>query len=308
MSSATENLALNANNLCKSYGDHLVLSGIELQVEKGSVHGLVGLNGSGKTTTLDCILGLQGFSEGSVDVLGHSPDKLYEAQGKIVSVFDSPCLNPNLTVRQTLTLGSLLCQGDTRSAADLETQLGIDRFSNFKIKDLSLGNKRRTSIAQALLAKPELVLLDEPFNGLDAGGVDDVLALIKSLNKTDGTTFLLSSHQLPYLEQVCSHLSILHKGQIVLSNSVDALLANRLPVALVRCAETETAINFIQTIAGARYLHHDELGFLHVELNGLDSSELIKLLVQNDVAVSELEIQKANLAKLFREVTSEVSS
>lgn len=308
MSSVTPNLALNATKLCKRYGDHLVLDKVELKVEKGSVHGLVGLNGSGKTTTLDCILGLQSFNDGNINVLGHAPDKLYEAQGKIVAVFDSPCLNPNLTVRQTLTLGGLLCEGDTRPAADLEAQLGIGRFSNFKIKDLSLGNKRRASIAQALLAKPELVLLDEPFNGLDAGGVDDVLALIKSLNKIDGTTFLLSSHQLSYLEQVCSHLSILHKGKIARSDSIDALLADRLPVVLVRCGAPESAINLIQKITGANYLHQDESGLLHVALDGLESAELNKLLVQNDVAVSELEIQKANLAKLFREITNEVGS
>ena len=194
--------ALSVTGLYKKYGQFEVLKGLDLVLYPGAIHGLVGLNGSGKTTTLECILGLQDFDRGEIRVLGHGPRKLHAAQGRIVAIFDTPSLNPNLTVRQSLRQALLLCDGAARKPAEVEAQLGITKFSDFKIKNLSLGNKRRASIAHALLANPEIILLDEPFNGLDAGGVDEVLALIKDLNQKQGTSFLLSSHQLPYLEEI----------------------------------------------------------------------------------------------------------
>lgn len=304
----SENLVLSAKNLCKSYGDHNVLDNLELAVEAGSIHGLVGLNGSGKTTTLECILGLQPFADGDINLLGYAPNRLYEAQGRIVSIFDSPSLNPNLTVRQTLEYGALLCQAPVRKPAELEILLGIERFTNFKIKNLSLGNKRRASIAQALLGNPELILLDEPFNGLDAGGVDDVLALIKQFNKEEGTSFLLSSHQLPYLEQICSHLSILHQGKIAVSDAVEKLLSRHLPVALLQSAKADEAIDAIKLMAGVNYQKTDQDGFIHVELLELDSAELNRNLIQQGIPVGELQINRASLSTLFRAVTSESSS
>jgi ABC-type multidrug transport system ATPase subunit len=300
---SSKNLALSASNLCKSYGDHSVLNNLELNVERGAIHGLVGLNGSGKTTTLECILGLQPFADGDISLLGYPPSRLHEAGGRIVSIFDSPSLNPQLTVRQTLEHGALLCQKSIRKPAELETLLGIERFTDFKIKNLSLGNKRRASIAQALLGKPELILLDEPFNGLDAGGVDDVLALIKQLNEEEGTSFLLSSHQLPYLEQICSHLSILHQGKIVISDRVEKLLSGHLPVALLHCAKRDEAIDAIKIMAGVNYQKTDQDGFIHVELLALDSAELNANLIQQAIAVGELRINRASLSTLFRTVT-----
>ena len=104
-------------------------------------------------------------------------------------------------MRQNLEHASLLT-ATARTPKQVEKLLGIEKFAKFKLRKLSLGNKRRASIAHALIGNPDLIILDEPFNGLDAGGVDDVLALIRQLNETDGTSFLLSSHQLPYLENI----------------------------------------------------------------------------------------------------------
>ena len=106
---------------------------------------------------------------------------------------------------------------------EVEEKLGISRYRNYKVKNLSLGNRRRASIAQALIGKPDFIILDEPFSSLDAGGVDDLLLLIKELNRKEGITFLLASHQLPYLEQICTHVSILHEGAIALSIRIEEL-------------------------------------------------------------------------------------
>jgi len=298
-------LPLSVHGLCKSYGKFEVIRKLSLEVENQAIHGLVGLNGSGKTTTLECILGLQGFDSGEIAVLGRHPSALYQARGDIVGIFDTPSLHPNLTVRQCLHHASLLCNGKPRNFIEVEKLLSIEKYSNFKIKHLSLGNKRRASIAQALLGKPALIILDEPFNGLDAGGVDDMLTLIKSLNQDDGTAFLLSSHQLPYLEQVCSHIAILHQGSIAISDKIDDLFAADRATVLLKCDQQDKVLNLVNRSKYTKFKKIDHNGFLHVELSELTTADFNRQLVERSIAVSEMRIERSSLGALFRDITSE---
>ena len=137
MSTSSHAAALSVSSLNKKYGEFEVINSLDLQIQQGSIHGLVGLNGSGKTTTLECILGLQSRDGGSISILGHAPERLHGANGRVVAVFDTPSLHPNLTVRQCLNHARLLCESPARSAQQVELLLGIDRFSKFKIKHLS---------------------------------------------------------------------------------------------------------------------------------------------------------------------------
>lgn len=308
MSPNSPAVALSVSGLVKKYGDFEVIHGLDLQIDCGAIHGLVGLNGSGKTTSLECILGLQAFNAGQISILGHAPNRLHQARGNVVAIFDTPSLYPNLTVRQCLEHASLLCQHQQRSPQQLEQLLGIERFSNFKIKHLSLGNKRRASIAQALVGKPELIILDEPFNGLDAEGVDDVLQLISQINREEGTAFLLSSHQLPYLEQICSHIAILHRGNIVLNDEIGNLLSHTTTTVLIKTQQIAQATTLIDQQAGAAVSKQDADGYLQVDLGELDSAALNQLLVGNGIEVSELILKRASLASLFRAITSEGES
>tara|TARA_B100000795_G_scaffold189233_1_gene144047 strand:+ start:6284 stop:7189 length:906 start_codon:yes stop_codon:yes gene_type:complete len=297
--------ALSVTGLKKNYGSFTVLEGVNLQVKKGSIHGLVGLNGSGKTTTIECILGLQSFNSGNITALGQSPKQLHRTKGKLVAIFDSPSLHPNLTVRQCLQHALLLCDEPTRSAQEVEDLLGVSRFRNFKIKNLSLGNKRRASIAQALLGDPEFVVLDEPFNGLDAEGVDDVLELISVLNRDYGTTFLLSSHQLPYLEQICSHIAILHQGKITHSDTISNLLGSTHTKLQIKTPNSEAASKLLEDIPGVELHGIDSEGYLNISVADSDSIAINKTLVESQIPVAELILKRASLATLFREITSE---
>jgi len=305
MQTSNSEVALAITGLNKKYGEVPVLTDLSLTISRGAIHGLVGLNGSGKTTTIECILGLQRFQSGSIALLGYAPDKLHQANGKIVAIFDTPSLHPNLTIRQNFELARLLCDAPARTSAEVEKLLGVSRYSNFKIKQLSLGNKRRASIAQALLGNPELVILDEPFNGLDAEGVDDVLNLIQQLNRDAGTSFLLCSHQLPYLEQVCSHIAILHKGQIAVSGSISELLGNVHNVALLKTDQIELAQQLLEKMPSVNCEGLDSAGYLRIDLGELSSSALNQQLVEQQIAVSELHLQRASLAGLFRKISSE---
>ena len=299
--------ALSVSGLKKSYGIHEVISNLDLQIQQESIHGLVGLNGSGKTTSLECMLGLQSVNGGDISILNYSPQQLHRANGDIVAIFDSPSLLPNLTVRQCMQHASLLCETPKRSPETVEQLLSIERFSNFKIKHLSLGNKRRASIAHALIGNPKMIILDEPFNGLDAEGVDDVLQLIKKLNKAEGTTFLLSSHQLPYLEQVCSHIAILNKGSIALNDKIETLLAQSSSCVLLQTDLQEKVIKFLENSTTAQVNTAADPNYLQVTLTSIDSSQLNKMLVEQNIGINELILNRASLGSLFREITSEAA-
>lgn len=297
--------AISVQNLSKSYGDFQVIRDLQLKVEHGAIHGLVGLNGSGKTTTLECLLGLQRYNGGEVNLLGYKPDHIYQSRGRIVAIFDSPSLNPNLTVRQSLQHARLLCEQPKRRFKEVESLLGIEKFSRFKIKNLSLGNKRRASIAQALIGNPDLVILDEPFNGLDAGGVDDVLELILKFNQEYGSTFLLSSHQLPYLEQICSHIAILHDGEIKLSDSKQSLLQQTSTQLLLRTSQLKQAEQLLSTQTDVEVLSSDSADTLQLALLDTEPSAVNAFLVNGGIPVDELILQRASLDNLFRQTTRE---
>ncbi len=297
-------MPLRVTGLNKRYGATVVLQDLQLQVEPGAVHGLVGLNGSGKTTTLECILGMRPFDGGEIRVLGHAPDALYRSEGAVVSIFDSPSLHPHLTVRQVLEHAALLCQHPVRSPAEVEALLGIVKYSGYRIRELSLGNRRRASIAQALLGSPGLVILDEPFNGLDAGGVDDVLDLIARLNREEGTAFLLSSHQLPYLERVCTHLSVLHKGRIAVSGAVSELFDAGDTRLRVRCDDVVRALTLVQDLPGVQVEDTREPGVLTLRIGQSNAALINQTLVSKGILVSELAPERPSLSSLFHAITT----
>lgn len=303
MSATDSKTPIRVSGLNKSYGNFSVIRDLDLTLEASSIHGLVGLNGSGKTTTLECVLGLQQFDSGSVQVLGLDPSRLYRSQGAVVGIFDTPSLHPNLTVRQSLEHARILCKNPVRRCDEVEALLGITRYRDFKIRHLSLGNRRRASIAHGLLSDPSLIVLDEPFNGLDAEGVEDVLALIVSLNRDAGTTFLLSSHQLPYLEKICTHLAILHAGRIAVSNTVAQLFGGNRNRIQISCSDPHHASMLIDTSGLARVIEEDQ-NPLECELLTGSTADINRLLVTSGIDVSELLQKQESLTSLFHDITA----
>lgn len=304
---------LTIRGLGKRYGKHEVLRGLDLTLEPGTVHGLVGLNGAGKTTTLQCILGLLPFDSGTVSVLGLPPSAIHRSHGKVAVVFDEPCLHTHLTVGQTLEYARLLTDGaSTEDLPKLEKLLGLERYHDFKVRELSLGNRRRASIAQALVGEPEFMLLDEPFNGLDAGGVDDLLDLIQALNRERGMSFLLASHQLSYLERICTHMAILHGGRIAASDRIDTLLQTKQSRVSLLTGDPEHARRLLQDVQGVRVRADessaDGRGHIICDLQNVTTASLNRRLVSADIDVFELMPQRSSLDSLFREVTGGVAN
>jgi ABC-type multidrug transport system ATPase subunit len=295
---------LTVNDLHKHFGKTRVINGLCLHVGRQEIHGLVGLNGAGKTTTIECVLGLKAFDSGSVRVMDVRPSKLHTTHGRLSVVFDSPCIHPNLTVRQALKYARLICGNKHAASPDeVEKKMGISRYRNYKVKNLSLGNRRRTSIAQALISRPAFIILDEPFNSLDAGGVDDLLILIKELNRKEGITFLLASHQLPYLEKICSHVSILHQGTIALSIKIEELMKLENTRAVLHVDGGDNALNVLSKIPGITICDNPCNEGIMIELEGISTAQLNRELIRRNVDVYELIRQRPSLGSLFRKVT-----
>jgi ABC-2 type transport system ATP-binding protein len=295
-------VAISVNGLRKRHGRQDVLGGVDIEAPAGAVYGLLGLNGSGKTTTIECLLGLLRPDGGRIAVLGSAPASLCRLGGRVAAVFDTPCLHPRLTVRQELEHTRLLLGGQGRAIEEVEERLGLGRHRQHRTSRLSLGTRRRLSIALALLGRPELVILDEPFSGLDAGGVEDLLKLIGDLNRRDGTSFFLSSHQLAYMERICSHAAFLHGGRVAVSGKVASLLAGGARLAL----RVDDVSRARQALAGAvrdEALREAGDGQLDLALDGADPAEVNRRLVLAGVGVSELRVERRGLEQLFHALT-----
>jgi ABC-2 type transport system ATP-binding protein len=294
---------LLVRGLRKSFGRLEVLRGVDLRLPRGTVCGLLGLNGAGKTTALRCILGLIHRDGGEVSVLGCDPRRIHRTRGGVGAVFDESCLHGNLTVRQSLDHARLI-SGDrrVRSPAELEALLGLEPFRSVKVRKLSRGNLRRANIAAALVSRPSLLVLDEPFAGLDAGGVDDVLALIRRLHATEGTSVLVASHQLPYLEGICGHVSILHAGTVARSGTMTDVLEGRRTRLTLRTSDPPRAVEMLARRDAVRSATLRPDGRIEAETDD-DPAAINRDLVGAGFAVSELTSSPPSLEDVFREVT-----
>ncbi len=302
--------ALTIDHLQKRFRRTVALRGIQLAVPRGTVYGLVGVNGAGKTTTIECALGLLRPDGGRIIILGFPPAKIARSAGRVGAVFDTPLLPSNLTVRQTLEHGRIACGRDGRTPAEVETLLGIEYLSRRKTRHLSHGNRRRLSIALSLLGRPELLVLDEPFSGLDAAGVEDVLALLARLNRDEGMTILLSSHQLHHVETISTNLCIIHEGSTVAQGSLDDLLEGARPRLSLRVDDPERARSLLSPIPGVQEVRLLHGGQIEVELAGADlpgagpdsagPAAINTKLVKAGLAVSELVIRRPSLHAYFQ--------
>jgi len=198
---------LEFSKVNKAYGANQVLCDLDFVVKRGEICGLVGANGAGKTTMMKLAVNLISNNSGTVNLS-------LQKKGNIGILIDTPMLDRSLTVRQNLEAYSRLCSYSRESVDDAINLMGIEGFSNKKVKHLSSGMKQKTALARALMGLPEFVILDEPVNGLDPQGVRDVREKIVYMNKEYGTTFLISSHLIDELVKVVTGCAILKNGQI----------------------------------------------------------------------------------------------
>ena len=279
------------------------LDGLDLTVEAGGVHGFLGPNGSGKTTTIRALLGLVGVDRGELRLFGQQvPAGLPAVIGGVGALVETPLFFPNFSGRLNLRLLAQTA-GVPRSRVEevLEVVDLTDRADE-RFKGYSLGMKQRLGIAAALLKEPRLLILDEPSNGLDPAGIRDVRELLRRLGQDGRTTVFLSSHLLAEVEQVCDHVSIMARGRCVASGPVSSVLAGRASGDVRLRVQDDLSARAVLEQAGYQVAAAD--GLLHVSAVA-DPAAITRLLGEHGHWLAELTPVAVDLEDVFLALTEE---
>jgi ABC-2 type transport system ATP-binding protein len=279
---------------------HKAVDNLDLDVAEGGVHGFLGPNGSGKTTTIRMLLGLVKPDAGEVRLLGRPvPEGLPEVIGGVGALVETPLFFPQFSGRLNLELLATVAELPKERVDEALERVGLADRGDDRVKGYSLGMRQRLGIAAALMKRPRLLILDEPSNGLDPAGIREVRELIRALG-TRGVTVFLSSHLLGEVEQVCDTVDILVRGHRIASGSVKEVLATKATGEVrVRTADLTLAAETLQNAGMAVTVHPDHL----VVANVTDPAAITKTLAGKRQYVSELAPQLASLESVFLELT-----
>ena len=308
-SDSTSQFAIFTTGLTKSFGSHNAVDGIDLRVPRGSIFGFLGPNGSGKTTTIRMLLGLANITQGEVSLLGEKvPDHIDRALPKVGALVEGPAAYPYLSGRANLLrFDAADKNADPKTRESRVDQalarVGLTAAAGKKVNAYSLGMKQRLGIANALLQPRELLILDEPTNGLDPQGTREVRNLIRSLS-LEGITIFISSHLLVEIEQICTHLAVMSRGTIVAQGSVEELSANESRVLTVGTVDQSLAISTLKAM-GIEAVVDGLLVSAIVSDRAIKAEDVLKSLVDSKVAVSSFSLQAPTLEERFVLLTGE---
>jgi ABC-2 type transport system ATP-binding protein len=295
---------IETRDLVKRYGERIVaVDELAMRVRRGEVYGFLGPNGAGKTTTLRMLLGLVRPTSGSALVLGAPPGSP-EGLARIGSLIETPTFYPFLSGRNNLlVLARHAGVSETRIAPALE-EVELNARAGDRFETYSLGMKQRLGIAAALIKDPELLILDEPTNGMDPAGMAEMRTFIRSLGR--GTrTVLLSSHLMTEVEQICDRVGVISKGRVVGEGTVDELRGRE--SLWVRAEPLDEAERVVRAFRGIDEVARID-GGLRIAADPAAAAEINRALVEAGVAVGELRPERASLEKVFLELTEEVAA
>jgi ABC-2 type transport system ATP-binding protein len=304
MTAAIEICGLRKEYRSGRRGRAIAVDGLDLVVPTGGVFGFLGPNGSGKTTTMRCLLGLVRPTAGQVRVLGASvPGDLASVVRRVGSVIETPALFPTMTGRENLVLLAAIDGIGRRRVEEVLDLVGLAARGDDAVRRYSLGMRQRLGIGAALLRDPDLLVLDEPANGLDPAGIREVRELLRRLG-AEGRTVLVSSHLLSEVELVCDTVAILRRGRCVASGRVAEVLASEEQALLVRVDDLSAAMGVLARAGIAARVEGDALTVL---LPGTDAARITQTLASAGLWVSELRPVEHNLEEQFLALTEEAS-
>lgn len=296
---------IKVQSLSKNFGTLKAVDQLSFEVEAGQVYGFLGQNGSGKSTTIRMLLSLIHPSEGQIAIFGQSLTNNRSAiLEQVGAVIERPDLYPYLTALEHLTLFAKL-RKQKISASKIEatlSQVGLLARANDKVQTYSLGMKQRLGIGIALLHDPALIILDEPTNGLDPQGIADIRQLIKSLSKDQGKTVLVSSHLLSEIEQIATHILIVHQGKKMAEGPTSSLLdPNKTIVQIKTLDDLDAKQKLMDSVYRSTILERSE--GLYLSIPKFDIPALNTFLVASNIALLSLE-SKNSLEDYFLQLTS----
>ena len=302
---AANDLVIETRGLTKVYGEQRSVDGIDLHVRRGRIYGLLGRNGAGKTTTMKMLLGLTSPTSGEASVFGLSmPDHAAEVLPRVGSLIESPGFYPNLTGTENLRIFARLrgIPGPDAVMRALKV-VGLPYRDKKLFNQYSLGMKQRLAIALAIMHDPELLILDEPINGLDPIGIAEVRAFIKRLSTEQGKTIIVSSHILSEIELLADDIGIIDHGQLLEEESLTELEEKNTRYLRLKVGDTGRAALVLDryVAAGAYRIMRD--GEIRVFDTTLAVERLVAELVAEAVGVREVTLYEATLEDYFKRVT-----
>ena len=297
---AIEPVALVADRLTKIIGQRLIVDNVSFQLRHGEVFGFLGPNGAGKTTTIRMLVGLIRPTFGRVTVCGHDLRRDFEAAMRCIGcIVENPDLYRFMTGRENLEHFARML-GVARTEIERVAELvALEHRLDQRVGTYSLGMRQRLGIAQALLGDPQLLILDEPANGLDPAGIREIRTLLRRLAAERGMSVFVSSHLLGEVELMCDRVAIIHKGKILKEGDVRELISSRREMEL-RVDDVDKAS---LVLAEKNVVHTVDDGVIDVAIDEADAPPLVAELVRNGVAIFHAQRKVHTLEELFLETT-----
>lgn len=295
------NNILKIENLNTSYGKNLVLKDINLEIKEGSIFGLIGPNGAGKSTLMKSILGLVEKDSGKITLYGKEINEKNqkETNKNLGSLIESPSFYDHLTAYDNLDLICDMKNIDKDKIDKTLRDVGLIKSKDKKVREFSLGMKQRMGIAIALIGSPKFLILDEPINGLDPYGIEEMRDLFKSIVKNSNTSILISSHILDEIEKISTHIGILKNGSLTYSGSLEEYRELHPPVIVLKTSDN---------LKASKILALSQVNIIddYLVLGNKSKEEVAKIIksLVNDLDIYRVEKRKESLEKLFIKETS----
>lgn len=299
---------IQTHDLCKQYGNALRVSHLNLNVPEGSIYGFLGPNGAGKSTTLKMILGLVRPTAGSIRVLGKDMDNSNRLSvlRQVGSLIESPSYYGHLTGEENLRIVQTLRGIPEKNIREVLQIVRLDGQREKKVAHYSLGMKQRLGLAAALLGYPKLLILDEPTNGLDPAGIQEMRELICDLPGRFGMTVVVSSHLLSEIDQMANHVAIIREGELVFQDSLEALHGRSRHHLALRTTNNAIARNLL---AEQSVPYEEENGYLILPiLSDEVAAQLTGFLAGNRLGIVRLEERQKSLEDIFLDLTGKAAS
>ena len=299
---------IETNDLCKQYGNALRVAHLDLDVPEGSVYGFLGPNGAGKSTTLKMILGLVRPTAGDIRVLGKKMDggNRLAVLRQVGSLIESPSYYGHLTGEENLRIVQTLRGVPEKNIREVLQIVRLDGQRGKRLAHYSLGMKQRLGLAAALLGYPKLLILDEPTNGLDPAGIQEMRELICSLPERFGMTVVVSSHLLSEIDQMADHVAIIREGELVFQDTLEALHGRSRHHLALRTTNNAVARAVLQERSVPC---QEEEGYLILPILSDElAAQLTRLLAERHLGVIRLEERQKSLEDIFLELTGKAAS
>jgi ABC-2 type transport system ATP-binding protein len=311
--STVAGLAIETRGLTKRFGARTALDGVDLRVPRGSAFGFLGPNGAGKTTMIRTLLGLTHATAGTMSILGHPvPTEGAEALRRVGAIVEEPRFHPYLTGRENLRVVAAVRGPEVHARiAPALARVGLADRADQRVKSYSLGMRQRLGVARCLLSDPLLLILDEPTNGLDPGGIQEFREMIRTMVEHEGRTVFISSHLLDEVEKTCDAAAIVDRGKVVTQGTIAELAGGggARHELIVGVDDVERALSAIGASELVQDAHRSDEG-LRVVLSGgpQTAAQLNAMLVGAGVGVMRLEPVRQSLEARFLEITARLDA